>query len=100
MLLDSFSADLRAYEAAEDRLAWRDEANAQSAAWIAQSVISNLDGRRDQFLDWLLDRSGGIHLIADLLDLMHSGATDISTPLHRAIDSFALEQANEEARYD
>lgn len=100
MLLDSFSADLRAYEAAEDRLAWRDEANAQSAAWIAQSVISNLDGRRDQFVEWLFDRPGAGNLIADLLDEMKSGAADISTPLHRAIDSFALDMANEEARYD
>lgn len=100
MLLDSFSADLRAYEAAEDRLAWRDEANAQAAAWIAQSVIANLDGRRDQFIEWLFDRPGAASLISDLLDEMHGGAADISQPLHRSIDSFALETANEEARYD
>ncbi len=108
-MLDSFSADLARYEAAEDRNAAREVAAEQNAQWIAQSVLRDEDGRRESWLEDI-QTCGAASLLRDLLDIYRTPpASDLErvwraervwNEIDKRVQDWALGTALQELDYD
>lgn len=92
-------SELRAYEDRENAAAYR-EANATSyAAGVAQEVIGQPRGRRDQYVEHLLDHDDELdRLLRDLLDNLGAGINPTET-LKRSVRDFAIGIAIEEEEW-
>ncbi len=97
--MGQFESELRSYEDRENDRAYR-EANADTyAAGVAQQCIGNTDGRRDQYVECLLDHNDQLdHLLRDLLDDVQAGINPTET-IQRSIQDWSIGIAIEEEEW-
>jgi hypothetical protein len=97
---DAFDSAVRAIEIAE---AQREAAIGSIAKWTEYDVLHDKEGRREQFLERIIDHAEELqHLLVDLLDALKDGNNDeLAATLQKRVSDFAASIAEvEESWHD